>query len=235
MQSTVLRHPCFHFSNCFYHDVRSLLTDFTAIFLPLKENIFRKPKFLSAITWILSFGLMTPFVLMYQARFYPTYNAYLCEQVWPWADQNDPTFKETYRVLRSFHILVFVTIYGLPLSVTTVIYFLICQKLWRHKISGNVTNSNRTAAAKSKRKVVRLLVITCVVFALCWFPTYVNHFFLYVQRDHAHKLPDEVQFVFNWFAHANSALNPCLYILLSNKFRKDFFATMGCCPRLHRY
>ena len=203
---------------------------FYAIFLPLKENIFRKPKILSATIWILSFVLMIPFALMFQAKYHPYVNAYLCVQVWPWANQNDLTFKETFSVLRSFHILIFAIIYVLPLSVTTVIYFLICQKLWRRQIPGNVQNGNRAVIEKSKRKVVRLLVIICVVFALCWFPVYVNHYFYYVRPDQAHKLPAEAQYVFNWCAHANSALNPCLYILLSNKFRKDLLATLGCCP-----
>ena len=39
---------------------------FYAVFFPLKEKFFQKPKVLSAIIWISSFGLMTPYVLMFQ-------------------------------------------------------------------------------------------------------------------------------------------------------------------------
>ena len=208
---------------------------FYAIFFPLKERFFRKPKVLSAIIWILSSVLMIPYVVMCQVRHHPSDNVHYCEQVWPWADQNDFTLKETYRVLRRFHICVFVMIYALPLFLTIVVYLLICRKLWLRKIPGNVTDSNRTTAEKSKRKVVRLLVVICVVFALCWFPVYVNHYFWYVQHDQAHRLPVEVQFVFNWLAHAKSALNPCLYILLNEKFRIEISAILACCPCLRRY
>ena len=203
---------------------------FYAIFFPLKEKFFRKPKILSAIIWILSFLLMVPYVFMFQARYHPNENAYSCEQVWPWANQSDLTFKETFRVLRSFHICIFVIMYALPLFITIVVYVSICRKLWLRKIPGNVTDSNRAAAEKSKRKVVRLLVVICVVFALCWFPVYINHYFWYVRPDQIDRLPVEVQLVFSWLAHANSALNPCLYILLNNKFRKELFASLSCLP-----
>ena len=198
---------------------------FYAVFFPLKEKFFQKPKVLSAIIWISSFGLMTPIVLMYQTREIQP-GVYYCLQEWPWAPPNDTDFTETYKVLKSFHICLFVVLYALPLSVTLFIYFLICRKLWLGKIPGNVTDSKIAAENRLKRKVTCLLVITCVVFAVCWFPVYVNHYFWYVRPDQSHKLPSKVQMLFLWIAHANSALNPCLYILLNKKFRQKFQATL---------
>ena len=198
---------------------------FYAVFYPLKEKFFQKPKVLSAIIWISSFGLMTPYVLMFQTTEVQP-GVYYCWQEWPWAPPNDTDFTETYKVLKSFHICLFVILYALPLSVTLFIYFLICRRLWLRKIPGNVTDTNLAAEKRLKRKVTRLLVITCVVFAVCWFPVYVNHYFWYVRPDQNHKLPIRVQMLFNWIAHANSALNPCLYILLNKKFRQKFQATL---------
>ena len=198
---------------------------FYAVFYPLKEKFFQKPKVLSAIIWISSFGLMTPYVLMFQTTEVQP-GVYYCLQKWPWAPPNDTDFTETYKVLKSFHICLFVILYALPLSVTLFIYFLICRKLWLRKIPGNVTDSKLAAERRLKRKVTRLLVITCVVFAVCWFPVYVNHYFWYVRPDQEHKCPMRVQMLFNWIAHANSALNPCLYILLNEQFRQKFQATL---------
>ena len=198
---------------------------FYAVFYPLKEKFFQKPKVLSAIIWISSFGLMTPNVLMFQTTEEQP-GVYYCLEKWPWAPPNDTDFTETYKVLKSFHICLFVVLYALPLSVTLFIYFLICRKLWLGKIPGNVTDSKIAAENRLKRKVTCLLVITCVVFAVCWFPVYVNHYFWYVRPDQSHKLPSRVQMVFIWIAHANSALNPCLYILLNKKFRQKFQATL---------
>ena len=116
-----------------------------------------------------------------------------------------------------------------------IIYPLICRKLWLRKIPGNLTDSNRAAAEKSKSKVVRLLVNICVTFAVYWFPVYVNHYFWYVRPYLPSTLPVEVQLVLSWLAHANSAITPCLYILLSSKCRKELFATIACCPCLRHY
>ena len=193
---------------------------FYAVFYPLKEKIFRKPKILSGTIWILSFVLMLPYPMLHQVKFNSSQNRYQCLQVWPWEDPNDTTHSETFLVLEIFHSIAFVILYALPLLITIVIYFLICRKMWRRIIPGNATERNRAAAEKSKRKVVRLLVIIVVVFALCWFPTYVNHYFCCVRPDQAHKLPFEVTSFFYWLGHANSAINPCLYILMCDKFRR---------------
>ena len=142
---------------------------FYAVFYPLKEKFFQKPKVLSAIIWISSFGSMIPYVLMFQTTEVQP-DVYYCWQEWPWAPPNDTDFTETYKVLKSFHICLFVILYALPLSVTLFIYFLICRKLWLGKIPGNVTDIKLAAEKRLKRKVTRLLVITCGVFAVCWFP-----------------------------------------------------------------
>ena len=210
---------------------------FYAIFYPLREKIFRKPKILSCTIWILSFVLMLPYPMLFQVRFNSDLNVDQCIQVWPWEDPNDTTHAETYRVLKIFHSTVFVLLYALPLSITIVIYFLICRKLWLRKIPGNLTDGNRAAAEKSKRKVVRLLVVIVVIFALCWFPNYVNHYFWFVRPDLYLKgmLPLEVEFFNIWIGHANSAINPCVYILLNAKFRKELVVMLACCPCLRDY
>ena len=49
-----------------------------AIFFPLKEKIFQKPKFLTAIIWILSIVLMMPYVILLQVEYDPNANVYYC-------------------------------------------------------------------------------------------------------------------------------------------------------------
>ena len=86
------------------------LDRFYAIFYPLREKLFRKPKILSAIIWVLSIVLMIPYVLMFQVEYKAAEGTYYCSQVWPWADQNDLIFEETYHVLKTFHIVLFITL-----------------------------------------------------------------------------------------------------------------------------
>ena len=203
---------------------------FYAISYPLRERILRRPKILSAIIWVLSFLLMLPYVLLSKVKFSPLTNAYHCWFVLP---GEDLTKDEAYRVLKTFHICLFVIIYALPLFITITTYTLICRIMIQRTIPGNPSDSNRVVVERSRRKVVRLLIIICVVFALCWFPTYVNHFFWFVRPDLSHKLPYDISFLFAWIAHANSAINPCLYILFNDTFRHALFALLRNLCRKH--
>ena len=196
---------------------------FYAVFYPLRIKLFRKPRFLSAIIWILSLLLMIPYAFYSEVDFDIRQNAYQCLH---FSSKADPY------VVKVFQICLFVVLYALPLFIMAVLYLLICRKLWLRKIPGNLSSSNRAIMEMSKRKVVRLLAIIVVVFALCWFPTYVNHYFWFVRRPkQGQQLPLGVQFVFLWLAHANSAINPCLYIMLSDNFRRELISTLACCVR----
>ena len=205
---------------------------FYAVFFPLREEIFERPRMISTIIWILSFVLMLPYVFLSDVKFDPARNGFYCSFEPP---EKDLTQNETYRILKIFHICLFVIMYALPLFITITIYTLICRTLALRKIPGNITDRNRAIVEKSKRKVVRLLVIICVVFALCWFPTYINHYFWFVRPDLNHKLPIELSLIFAWIAHANSAINPCLYILLNSTFRQALVAILrNLCKRQNR-
>ena len=183
---------------------------FYSIFYPLKQNVFRKPKILCTIIWILSLVLMVPYLLLHQIEYVHQLNKHFCLQEWPWQDKNDITYAETYRILKIFHITIFVVLYAWPLSITNVVYTVICRKLWLRKIPGNVTTANLAAAQKSKRKVVQLLVVIVLVFAICWFPSYTNPYIWFVRPELSNSLPAEVQLCFLWLGHADSAIDPCL-------------------------
>ena len=130
-----------------------------AIFYPLRENLFQKPKILSAIICVLSIVLMIPYVLMFQVEYRTAEGTYYCLQVWPWADQNDLTPEETYRVLKTFHIVVFISLYVLHLCVAVTNYSLICRKIWVRQIPRNVSDSNRANAANLSAR-----------WYVCWWP-----------------------------------------------------------------
>lgn len=195
---------------------------FYVVFYPLRGKFFRKPRMVSAVIWVLSFILMIPTVFFYQVKFSTSENANVCRGH-AWLSNHSR---------KIFHICIFFILYAFPLGVMAVLYVLICRKLWPGKIPESASGRSRAVIEMSKRKVVRLLIIIVVVFALCWLPTYVNHYCFFVRPEHGHKLPAEVQYVSFWLAHANSAINPCLYILLNYNFRKRLVSVLSRCPCL---
>ena len=67
-----------------------------------------------------------------------------------------------------------------------------------------------------------MLVAIVVVFALCWLPTYVNHYLMFFQPVVWDEVPIVVGHLMFWVSHANSAINPLLYIAFNKNFRYAF-------------
>ena len=96
------------------------------------------------------------------------------------------------------------------------------RKLWFKQAPGNhLMEEQQRRQLVTKRKVVRMLVIIVVVFATCWLPAQVLHLF-WVATTFRENLPEIVMYLVFWVAHANSAINPWLYIALSTKIRLAF-------------
>ena len=187
---------------------------FFAIFFPSKLTLFHKHKTITIVIWFVSLLAVTPYLLLFQVKKPGDY--YVCCPEWPWSKDD----RETYLFMRAFSIFGFIAFYALPLLITAVLNCLVVRRVWFHKSPGNAS-SNRTSTA-ARRKVIRMLAIIVVGFALCWLPTHINHYFMYFQPAVWEKIPFAV-WTFNfWLSHANSAVNPLFYILLYRRFRKAF-------------
>ena len=81
-----------------------------------------------------------------------------------------------------------------------------------------------------KKKVIRMLIIVVVVFAVCWLPVHV-----YQMRDSVTIASGAtvdwghyvIIYVCYWFGNANSAINPWLYIVLNGKMKAALKKMIG--------
>lgn len=183
-----------------------------AVLRPLRPlSIIRKPKIVTSLIWFMSFVVMSPYLVQFKVK-KSLGGTFHCVVSW--------TPFNTMEVLRVYFVNIFVALYSLPLLTMAVLYFLIAKALWKRKIPGIVTRSNRRAAENSKRKVVKMLIIVVVVFAVCWIPAHVMHFVSFFSSHVA--IPLIVELMSYWVCHLNSGLNPWLYIVLNENFRKGF-------------
>ena len=139
--------------------------------------------------------------------------------------------------MRGFYPYLFLLFYLTPLSVISVLYGLVRFKLWRRKMPGLVTSETERLRGATKRKVVRTLIIITAVFAVCWLPTQAYHLIFGFDYGLHEQLPQIVMYMCFWLGHTNSAFNPWLYMLLTDKFRRalrDFihckFSSLGLRP-----
>ncbi|KAF8356256.1 npr-9 [Pristionchus pacificus] len=123
--------------------------------------------------------------------------------------------------------------YVLPLAITVVFYAFMLRRLWHSPRPGNsssVSSSvrSRPETIKNKRKVTRLVLTVIITWAISWLPINVCFFLS------ALTYPDSLVVRFGKsavifqigsqvLAYMNSSLNPFLYALMSESFRKGFF------------
>lgn len=189
----------------------------TVFQLQLGRRLISRPWNLTVVIWVSSMLLMSFNLLLFQSVQDPD-GRYYCIQHLSWGD--------TDHVLKVFAILHFLFLYALPLLLMIIMYTLIGQTLWQNPEI--TTEETRATRGRLKRRVIKLLLVITVLFALLWFPAHLMHFLASFKPEF--RVPVSVAMVSFWLAHVNCAVHPCLYIALNGTFRRDFLRTLSQIP-----
>ena len=192
---------------------------FFAVVHPFKRGrVIRKMRVLSAVVWVVSGILASPYLYCYKVEQEADGNSYCFTRWEPLAD--------TFDASRIYYSLIFVFLYVFPLITIAVFYSIVSFKLWIRKIPGNPNAAHRRSDESSKRKIIKMLIVIVIVFALCWLPAHVMHLLFFFHRTEVNHLVSYIAF---GISHANSAINPYLYITLNKNFRRAFWDVLIRC------
>ncbi|CAH3177275.1 unnamed protein product [Porites lobata] len=183
---------------------------YCAIVCPLSVHSvwFRKAKFVTPLIWVMSIALMAIMPVVYKL------DDEYCEI--------DPHVLGQTATFRGVYLYIFLITYLIPLAIICPLYAKAARKLWFNQAPGNhLIEEQQRRQLVTRRKVVRMLVIIVVVFAICWLPAQALHLIL-AAKAYRDNPPAIVMYLGFWVAHANSAINPWLYIALSTKIRLAF-------------
>lgn len=112
---------------------------------------------------------------------------------------------------------------AIPIGIMTYMYTRIVKKLWFEK-----DNSTQLAVMKSRKKVTQMVIAVSVIYAVCWTPGLVMYFLAYMLPwESVHSVVHQVTIVLATF---NSSINPIIYSLQSERFRRHLCAIL-CCGR----
>ncbi|EDO47026.1 predicted protein, partial [Nematostella vectensis] len=121
-----------------------------------------------------------------------------------------------------------IALFFLPLVMLIILYSVIIISLSRRKIPGNNSFRNRRRAAQRSRSVLRMVITVVVVFAICWLPLNVFGYLMMVKWGGVEEPPpcflEDFGFWALFLAYSNAAINPFLYFLFSENYRKGFQA-----------
>ena len=181
-----------------------------AVVHPFRRGIwFRKPKIIVPMIWISSTSLMSIIPVAFRVI--------------------GGKCRIKISLLFPFYIYFFVVGFLVPLSIISVLYTLVARKLWLHEMPMvHNASENQPQQEIPKKKVVRMLIIVVIVFAVCWLPLHV-----YQMDDGVSMVRNEFQrgamwdpyviiYICFWLSQANNAINPWLYIGLNGKMNAAF-------------
>ncbi|XP_038210545.1 neuropeptide FF receptor 1-like [Zerene cesonia] len=137
-----------------------------------------------------------------------------CTEKWP-----DSIRKELYGTFS------FIIVYAVPGCVVVVSYALMGRRLCSvlppcDLADGGAASHQRVRLVRERKRVALILLLLAVLFALCWLPYHILQLLL----DVAAVRPDRVAPLLPYAllaGHANSAINPLVYCLMTRNFRRS--------------
>ncbi|KAJ8416468.1 hypothetical protein AAFF_G00357560 [Aldrovandia affinis] len=84
----------------------------------------------------------------------------------------------------------------------------------------NTASRNKISQAREKRFTF-VLAVVMGVFVVCWFPFFFSYSLYGVCRE-ACEIPDTLFKFFFWIGYCNSSLNPVIYTIFNQDFRRAF-------------
>lgn len=202
----------------------------------LRRPMSKKHVLLSiAFVWSVSCILSAPELYKFKTFSIPgqEFEVTLCIASWTMSfpSQN----QDVVTANRIEFILKLVLFYIIPLASMAVLYGFIIRILRKRPIPGIKTAANRR---KKYRKIIQTLVAMVIVFAVGWLPVHVIHLMVHFARSTTLRLPYVVYLFMFWTAHANCAVNPCLFFVFNKDYREKLLRVvqryLACCSRLRK-
>ncbi|KAM9770475.1 tachykinin receptor 3-like [Menidia menidia] len=192
---------------------------YMAIIHPLKPRLSARAT-IGVILFIWSLAVILAFPLCYFSTTRTLPGRTFCYVAWP-RMADDPFM---------YHIIVTVLVYLLPLVVMAITYTIVGVSLWGSEIPGD-SSDNYHGQLRAKRKVVKMMIIVVVTFALCWLPYHV-YFLVTGLNKHLSrwKYIQQVYLSVMWLAMSSTMYNPIIYCCLNGRFRAGFKQVFRWCP-----
>ena len=196
---------------------------FGAVVFPLCSPFISSKlrRFFIFATWILAMVVHSPYfvartLVVYQEKL-------LCRLQW------DETLGK-YISRKDYYTGVFVFLAIIPFTLLTTLYSIILYKLKSQQIP-----SEQTANARKRRhkKVLKMALAIVLEFAICWAPFNILAFLFFFVWEEPPQVScsfTHFRFIAVFMAHANCAINPCIYFVFSGNY-SQYLKSLFCKPR----
>ncbi|XP_061086454.1 QRFP-like peptide receptor [Conger conger] len=186
---------------------------------PLTARSFftwRKIFWTIVVVWVLSSAICMPLIFMNErVEFRPIEDLpfvfHVCQEKWPYE-----------RLKQVYNVLLFVTLYCLPVTFNLIISFLTGRKLWSTSRHFSELDSRSRAVhssrLKTRKNIAKMVVALVLLFAISWLPLYVADILI----DREQRPPPwilKLRPFAQWLGLTNSSLNPICYCFIGDLYR----------------
>lgn len=180
----------------------------------------RQYKVVVSIIWLIALTINLPwlFVFTLEPLGIKGSHAVVCTELWPSEESGNAYF-----------ITANLTICYLgPLTVITFCYIIIWRKVATRSVPGeqNICNKRNAAVNRIKIKVIKMVFVVVITFAISWFPLYtifcIVKFTDLLSNENIQTVILLILPIAQWLGASNSCINPILYAFMNHKFRIGF-------------
>ena len=179
-------------------------------------------KMLIPIIWIVAMCIHGPY--FYTGRLVMQDNKWYC--TFSWAPKFDDRRTQEYYI-----VVVSISLIFLPLCVILTLYTLIVREIKRRRVNCNDIGAKgvRRRRQREDAAIMKKVLVIVFLFVLCITPVTVSAFVFYFEWNHhapcgMDKLFAAAKFIF----YLNASLNPCVYITLSERYRRGLKDLTKC-------
>ncbi|XP_063360190.1 tachykinin-like peptides receptor 99D isoform X4 [Cydia amplana] len=127
-----------------------------------------------------------------------------------------------------YNVAYMILTYFVPIISMMYTYARVGIELWGSKSIGECTQA-QLESVKSKRRVVKMMIVVVLIFAVCWLPFHVYFVVTaYYPELTNQEYIQEVYLGIYWLAMSNSMFNPMIYCCMNSKFRRGFKQFFRC-------
>ncbi|XP_002734699.1 prolactin-releasing peptide receptor-like [Saccoglossus kowalevskii] len=125
-----------------------------------------------------------------------------------------------------YEVCMFLFVFAVPLGVLGWTYTKTAVIIWKRSLPGNAHSNRDAAHLTAKKKILKMLIVIVIAFAVCWLPLNIFNIIItidqrYLKHSKYYKMVIGVYLTCHWLAMANSFLNPFVYTFLNDTFRGD--------------
>ena len=185
---------------------------YLAIVHVLREPLSKRKVKLAVVSlWLLASLLMSTYLIKYKTVLQKN-GRHHC--VGGWADDRAKNF----RMYQYETVTRFIFMYVIPLFLMAALYSLIIRVLKKRQAFGE--NMSQIRIQRQNVTVIKMLVTVVLLFAFCWLPAHMVSLTTAFSYEKLLCWPISLTFTLFVPSHANSAINPCIYLIFNENFRK---------------